>query len=121
MTPGPTFFDVEGMSCTARWALVELAPANLHCKVPMGGMLHELHASLCDTVTIVQNHMYSPWDLSKARDLAKDVDSHKDERSVAFSVFGRDIVANCEGNASVKARVDEALPSGHGGVWEGSL
>ena len=43
------------------------------------------------------------------------------ERSVVFSVFGRDIVANCEGNASVKARVDEALPSGHGGVWEGSL
>ena len=43
------------------------------------------------------------------------------ERSVAFSVFGRDIVANCEGNAGVEARVDEALPSGHGGVWEGSL
>ena len=48
MTPGPIFFDVEGMSCTARWALVELAPANLHFKVPMGGMLHELHASHCD-------------------------------------------------------------------------
>ena len=64
---------------------MELAPANLHCKVPMGGMLHELHASLCDTVTIVQNHMYSPWDLSKARDLAKDVDPYKDLKGVSPS------------------------------------
>ena len=67
--------------------------------------------------------MCSPWDLSKARDLAKDVDPYKDLKGVSSSqsVFGRDIVANCEGNAGVKARVYEALPSGHGGVWEGSL
>ena len=64
---------------------MELAPANLHFKVPIGGMLHELHASHCDTVTVVQNHMCSPWDLSKARDLAKDVDPYKDLKGVSFS------------------------------------
>ena len=55
MTPGPTFFDVEGMSCTARWALVEPAhqlTCTAKCQWEACCMLHELHASLCDNCWI---------------------------------------------------------------------
>ena len=69
-----------------------------------------------------KSHGHSPWDLSKARDLAKDVDPYKDLRGVSFSqCLVNDIVANRAGSAGLEARIDEALPSGHGRVWEGSL